>query len=156
MIRVWLVPTAFLLGTSLMSIGWFVGTAKWPGDLQRLLPLPIIDPVPDAEPCPTRTMTIKTSGKTPGAPVAFTNQLLATLAACDPNKQHSLMIHSTFRPSQVFVAGFPSESELNADRRLRSLITKLSDQGYGPAQIERFHFQSAQNGLSVKISAEPN
>ena len=156
MIRAWLVPTALLLGSSLMSIGWFAGTTKWPSDLQRLLPLRVIDPAPIAEPCPTRTMTIKTSGKTPDSPVAFTNQVLATLAACDPNRQHTLRIHSTFRPSQVFVAGFPSESELNADRRLRSLITKLSGQGYRPSQIERFHFQSAQNGLSVKISDEPN
>ena len=156
MIRAWLVPTAFLLGSSLMTIGWFLGTTKWPSDLQRLLPLRVIDPAPIAEPCPTRTMTIKTSGKTPDAPVAFTNQVLATLAACDPNRQHTLRIHSTFRPSQVFVAGFPSESELNADRRLRSLIKKLSGQGYRPSQIERFHFQSAQNGLSIKISAEPN
>ena len=90
MIRVWLVPTALLLGSSLMSIGWFAGTTKWPSDLQRLLPLRVIDPAPIAEPCPTRTMTIKTSGKTPDAPVAFTNQVLATLAACDPNRQHTL------------------------------------------------------------------
>ena len=156
MIRVWLVPAAFLLGTSLMSISWMIDTTRWPSDLQRLVPLPITDPDPVTEPCPTRTMTIKTSGKTPDAPVAFTNQVLAVLAACDPHKQHTLTIHSTFRPSQVFVAGFPSESELNADRRLRSLITKLSGQGYRPSQIERFHFQSAQNGLSIKIGAELN
>ena len=156
MIRAWLGPVAFLLGASLMSIGWLSEANNWPTDLHRLLPYPKTYTTPVAESCPARTMTINTSGKTPAAPVAFTNQVLATLAACDPNKQHTLRVHSTFRPSQVFVAGFPSESELNADRRLRSLITELSGQGYRPVQIERLHFQSAQNALSVKINAEPD
>ena len=145
---------SIVAGASLMSIGWFAGTAKWPSDLQRLLPLPsLIQPY--RRTLPHSHHDHQNQWQNTGCPVAFTNQVLATLAACDPNRQHTLdPFHLPTQP--VFVAGFPSESELNADRRLRSLITKLSGQGYRPSQIERFHFQSAQNGLSVKISDEPN
>ena len=138
-------------------VHWLVpGTTKWPSDLQRLLPLRVIDPAPIAEPCPHSHYDHQNQWQNTGCPRCLYQSSVGDPIRMRSKQARTLRIHSTFRPSQVFVAGFPSESELNADRRLRSLITKLSGQGYRPSQIERFHFQSAQNGLSVKISAEPN
>ena len=151
MIRLWFAPLIFVLGASLSIFVWLGEPLVW-AKLQHLMQPSSTRQQMTPPACPDRPMITSADSTTERAPAAFTRQMLATLTACDPDRRHQLSIHSTFRPSQVFVPGFPSQSELNADRRLRSVVTALTDQGYHPAQIERFHFQSRRNGLSIQIS----
>lgn len=150
MIRLWFAPLIFVLGASLSVVIWLRDPMVLT-NLRHLMHPSITKQQMPTLACPDRPIITSTGSTTENAPAEFTRQVLATLTDCDPDRRYHLSVHSTFRPSQVFVPGFPSQSELNADRRLRSLVTALTDQGYHPAQIERFHFQSRRNGLSVKI-----
>ena len=107
----------------------------------------IVDPAA----CQAKRIEANTDDSDVIPPLTFIRDIQEHLLECDPNQSATLRLTATFHPEQIFIPGFPSQAELNADQRLRGVVTSLLTLGYDATQIDRICLQGSSNRLRMKI-----